>query len=102
MRGRTTPTTWSPPRSAVPPGRRSSAGGTRTTRACRPNTDAADVQAFDQQATIQAYLHEAGYQTAIAGKFFNTWPVGQDPPNFDPWAIFGKGTPIRCSTSTAR
>ncbi len=55
------------------------------------NTSAADVQAFDQRATIQAYLHEAGYQTAIAGKFFNTWPVGQDPPNFDRWAIFGGG-----------
>ena len=55
------------------------------------NTDADDVQAFDQGATIQAYLRAAGYQTGIAGKFFNTWPVGQDPPNFDRWAIFGGG-----------
>ena len=55
------------------------------------NTDADDVQAFDQRATIQAYLRAAGYQTGIAGKFFNTWPVGQDPPNFDRWAIFGGG-----------
>ncbi len=63
----------------------------RTTRGFRRTPTAADVQAFDQQATIQAYLHQAGYQTAIAGKFFNTWPVGQDPPNFDRWAIFGGG-----------
>jgi arylsulfatase A-like enzyme len=55
------------------------------------NTDAGDVQAFDQRATIQAYLHGAGYQTGIAGKFFNTWPVAQDPPNFDRWAIFSGG-----------
>lgn len=55
------------------------------------NTDADAVQAFDQRATIQAYLREAGYQTGIAGKFLNTWPVGQDPPNFNRWAIFGGG-----------
>ena len=74
-----------PSRSSIFSGRYAHNTGVQT------NTDAADVQAFDQQATIQAYLHEAGYQTGIAGKFFNTWPVGQDPPNFDRWAIFGGG-----------
>ena len=74
-----------PSRSSIFSGRYAHNTGVQT------NTDAADVQAFDQQATIQAYLHQAGYQTAIAGKFFNTWPIGQDPPNFDRWAIFGGG-----------
>lgn len=74
-----------PSRSSIFSGRYAHNTGVQT------NTDAADVQAFDQRATIQAYLHEAGYQTGFAGKFFNTWPVGQDPPNFDRWAIFGGG-----------
>ncbi len=74
-----------PSRSSIFSGRYAHNTGVHT------NTDHDAVQAFDQRATIQAYLHEAGYQTGIAGKFFTTWPVGQDPPNFDRWAIFGGG-----------
>ncbi len=55
------------------------------------NGDPAEVQAFDQDATAQKYLHDAGYLTAMDGKFFNTWPVSQDPPNWDRWALFGGG-----------
>lgn len=74
-----------PSRSTIFSGRYAHNTGVQT------NTNAEDVQAFDQRATIQAYLRGAGYQTGIAGKFLNTWPVGQDPPNFDRWAIFGGG-----------
>jgi arylsulfatase A-like enzyme len=42
---------------------------------------------FDQSATIQTYLHDAGYRTAIFGKYFNAWDLSEDPPSFDRWAI---------------
>ena len=48
-------------------------------------------RALDQAATVQSALQRAGYLTAIAGKFFNHWPIEDDPPGFDEWAIFDKG-----------
>ena len=42
---------------------------------------------FDQSATIQAYLDDAGYRTGFFGKYFNAWDVRSDPPSFDRWAI---------------
>ena len=44
------------------------------------------VQAFDQDATIQGYLQDAGYRTAMAGKFLTTYPLMSNPKNFDHWA----------------
>jgi arylsulfatase A-like enzyme len=55
------------------------------------NGDEAAVLALDQRTTIQAYLHDQGYDTAIVGKFFNTWPLSKDPPNFDRWATLSGG-----------
>jgi arylsulfatase A-like enzyme len=46
---------------------------------------------LDQDSTIQRYLDDSGYQTAVVGKFLNTWPTTQDPPNFDRWAVFESG-----------
>jgi arylsulfatase A-like enzyme len=43
---------------------------------------------LDQRSTLQYYLHEAGYRTAIAGKFLNEWDLGVKPPFFDRWAVF--------------
>ncbi len=40
-----------------------------------------------QDSTIQRYLDDAGYRTAVLGKFLNEWPIDQDPPHFDRWAI---------------
>jgi arylsulfatase A-like enzyme len=47
---------------------------------------------LDQSTTIQRYLHDAGYRTAIAGKFLNEWSLDRDPPHFDRWAIFNENT----------
>lgn len=46
------------------------------------------VQAiFDSEATVERYLHEAGYRTALFGKFLNGWPVDLSLPYFDRWAF---------------
>jgi len=55
------------------------------------NGGADGPRALDQAATMQHALERAGYRTAIAGKFFNHWPVDEDPLGFDEWAIFDKG-----------
>jgi arylsulfatase A-like enzyme len=39
---------------------------------------------LDQEATVQRALGEAGYRTAIFGKYLNKWRG--DPPYFDEWA----------------
>lgn len=41
--------------------------------------------AIEQKRTIQYTLGQAGYRTAIVGKFVNFWR--EDPPYFDRWAI---------------
>ena len=74
-----------PSRSSIMSGRYAHNTGVLT------NGDEGEVQAFDQDATAQRYLHDAGYLTAMDGKYFNTWPIAQDPPNWDHWALFGGG-----------
>ena len=49
-----------------------------------------DAERLDQRSTMQRYLQDAGYRTAIVGKYLNAWD--RDPPFFHDWAIFGKGT----------
>jgi arylsulfatase A-like enzyme len=45
-------------------------------------------QAFlNYDSTIQRYLNGAGYQTALVGKWLNGWPITQEPPHFDRWAV---------------
>ena len=46
---------------------------------------------FDHRGTIQDRLNDAGYNTGIAGKLFNNWPVKKDPPHFDKWAVYPGG-----------
>lgn len=46
---------------------------------------------LDQRSTIQRFLRQADYRTAIAGRFLNGWGVRRDPPYFQRWAVFGKG-----------
>lgn len=50
-----------------------------------------DAVLLDHRSTFQRYLQEAGYQTAITGKLFNSWDLSEDPPYFDKWAIFKGG-----------
>ena len=40
-----------------------------------------------QDRTMQRYLHDAGYKTAIMGKYLNSWSLAKNPPNFDRWAL---------------
>jgi arylsulfatase A-like enzyme len=37
--------------------------------------------------SIQKALKEAGYRTALFGKFLNTWPLRRDPSYLDQWAV---------------
>jgi arylsulfatase A-like enzyme len=46
---------------------------------------------LDQRQTIQRYLHDAGYETAIAGKYLNFWDLNVNPPLFDRWSIQNHG-----------
>ena len=41
---------------------------------------------LDQRVTLQRYLKDAGYFTAMAGKFLNRWPLTTPPPFFDRFA----------------
>lgn len=43
---------------------------------------------LDQSATLQRYLHDAGYQTGLDGKFLLSWPIDKVPPHFDRSAHF--------------
>jgi arylsulfatase A-like enzyme len=40
-----------------------------------------------QQSTLQYYLKQAGYETALYGKYLNGWPLSQPPPYFDQYAL---------------
>ena len=46
-----------------------------------------DWRDLDHDQTIQHLLHEAGYHTALFGKFLNHWPIQSAPPGFDEWAV---------------
>jgi arylsulfatase A-like enzyme len=41
---------------------------------------------LDQRITLQRYLKDDGYFTAMAGKFLNRWPLDRPPPFFDRYA----------------
>lgn len=57
--------------------------------------DNSDALGFDHDHTIQRYLGDAGYRTAITGKYINYQGsyydeknVGRNPPHWDRWASF--------------
>jgi arylsulfatase A-like enzyme len=53
--------------------------------------DNGDQARLDHASTIQRYLRDRGYLTAMAGKFLNGWPLQQNPPHFDRWALMHGG-----------
>ena len=57
----------------------------------RTNWSGPEQQAYDQTRTIESNLRANGYATAIVGKYWNDWPVSQNPPNWDRWAVFSGG-----------
>jgi arylsulfatase A-like enzyme len=40
-----------------------------------------------QQSTLQYYLQQAGYETAMYGKYLNGWDISQPPPYFNHYAM---------------
>ena len=56
------------------------------------------AERFDERGSLQRYLHEDGYKTAVVGKFLNGWT--RDPQFFDRWATFLD--PIRYYGARAR
>jgi arylsulfatase A-like enzyme len=55
------------------------------------NNTFSQVMGFDHSTSMQCHLQPAGYHTAIAGKLFNIWPLGQSPPCWDRWAVSDLG-----------
>jgi arylsulfatase A-like enzyme len=50
--------------------------------------DGTTTDNLDHTTTLQAYLQEAGYRTALFGKYLNGWNGDSSPPYFDRWAFF--------------
>ncbi|MGH8999990.1 MAG: sulfatase-like hydrolase/transferase, partial [Acidimicrobiia bacterium] len=46
---------------------------------------------LDYDWIMPRYLRDAGYKTALAGKFITDWDASDDPPHFDRWAVFQGG-----------
>ena len=47
----------------------------------------ADVMKLRHQHTMQRYLQDAGYTTALFGKYLNNWPIESPPPYFSHFAM---------------
>ncbi|MDQ3957221.1 MAG: sulfatase [Actinomycetota bacterium] len=50
-----------------------------------------DGDKMNQRVTLQRYMQEAGYRTALVGRYLNAWDTAVDPPWFDRWALFRAG-----------
>lgn len=46
-----------------------------------------DGPKLNQQHTLQRYLYEGGYSTALLGKYLNHWPPENPPPYFERFAM---------------
>ncbi len=79
----TTPTCC-PSRASIFTGRYAHNHGVRT-------SEPGQAELLDQDTTLQRYLHDGGYATALFGKYLNGWDVSVDPPHFDRWAILTDG-----------
>ncbi len=49
--------------------------------------DNTKTSALDHTTTVEYALQQAGYTTAVFGKFLNKWPIETPPPFFDSYAI---------------
>jgi len=54
----------------------------------RLQTDGAHIRTGD---TLPVLLHKAGYKTAMAGKYLNSWPLDSPPPGFDHYSAMHGG-----------
>jgi arylsulfatase A-like enzyme len=46
-----------------------------------------DALMLDHEHTLQRYLSEGGYRTALVGKYLNSWPREIAPPYFDRFVV---------------
>ena len=46
-----------------------------------------DGRKINHEDTLQRYLYEGGYRTALLGKFVNTWPREDPPPYFERFVL---------------
>jgi arylsulfatase A-like enzyme len=47
-----------------------------------------DAPDLNQKTTLQYYLQQAGYRTALFGKYLNSWNLHRAPPYFTRWSFF--------------
>jgi arylsulfatase A-like enzyme len=45
------------------------------------------AEGFPQDTTLQRYLDDAGYTTAMVGTYLKEWPLSERPPYFDRWTL---------------
>ncbi|WP_169734304.1 sulfatase family protein [Hamadaea tsunoensis] len=50
-----------------------------------------DAPNMDMSTTMPVLLRKAGYHTAMAGKFLNSWPLDSPPPGFDHYSAMHGG-----------
>lgn len=50
------------------------------------------TSALAHDTTLQRYLSDAGYQTALIGKYLNAWKLRRAPPFFHRWALMRSGS----------
>ncbi|MEU8774504.1 sulfatase [Streptomyces sp. NPDC048606] len=67
-----------PSRSSILTGRHAHHHGVRNNAASR---------GLDQSTTVQRRLRDAGYRTGLFGKYLNSWPLADNPPHFEEWAL---------------
>jgi N-acetylglucosamine-6-sulfatase len=48
----------------------------------------ADALKLNYNSTMQHYLHLADYQTGLVGKFLNSFPQNNRPPDFDDYSMY--------------
>lgn len=71
-----------PSRASIVSGRYAHNHGVQT------NDDGMDL---DPDATIQRHLQDAGYRTAVVGKYLNRWDPNVNPRHFDRFAVWLRG-----------
>jgi arylsulfatase A-like enzyme len=52
-----------------------------------PDLGVGGASALDPSTTVQRYLHDAGYATALFGKYLNHWDLSVPPPYFDEYVM---------------
>jgi arylsulfatase A-like enzyme len=71
-----------PSRASILTGQYSHSNGVYTNQNGQPF---GGFRAFDDRSTIATWLHDAGYRTAMLGKYFNGYEEPYVPPGWDRW-----------------